>query len=221
MSRIKHYYATSQPNDLEDRELYGKPALPISNNAADRDVSSDDESIAVKRYLASVSREAKFGPMAVVSDIQATTSYPAVSETPTTRLKRDYVSLLNEDPIKSARFDLFTTLRERLLQSSSPEPEHREFDFSTPPVTEVLLEADHVSICRGIGRLAQVSPSTIHVSSSPGLLWLFALLCVLPTPLLADTAADLQKMRRACERQSHCEEAEVLAAVIAIVFGQR
>lgn len=90
--------------------------------------------------------------------------------------------------------DYFLSLRE-LLSKPAVEKKSILIDF-TGLVDEVLVSADQASVSAAVEDLSELLD---ELDKQSVVAWLFGLLVHLDTPLLEDTAAALQTLRRYCE----------------------
>ena len=217
----------------EDAELRGQrmfhievssPGVLTSDSEDEEDDSvdgEDEETSAAMKYLLSVARQVKEGPAAVVATSPERASMMLRQPRDSGLLaelnsRPDYAHILAEDAGLTKKIEYFLRLREEVKDLfEGQERRTQTIDFSKDAVsTELLCTFDDVSIVCAVEDMAVRGLKHDEVE------WLFALLACLPMPLLEDTAAALQCIRKACERQ----EGEVfllLATIIAHVFGQR
>jgi Survival motor neuron (SMN) interacting protein 1 (SIP1) len=189
------------------------------------DVSEkDDENIAATRYLAAVAREVKEGPSAVVANSPVKDPQPAKKAKDAAIVeelakRRDYAHILVDNAGLAKKLDFFWRLREDCIyqiENASVPRRTQTVNFSNELMsTAVLMTLDEVSIVTAVEAIATLSFSNPNIAE-----WLFALLVVLQVPLLEDTAAALQRIRKSCESLDG-EVYLVLATVIANVFDQK
>ena len=228
----EYIYRDMATVDDEDAELRGVPMFHVeisspgvltsdSEDDSEASENEDEESLAAMKYLASVARQVKEGPAAVVATSPERTGL-------TNRLNRDsgmikelnsrpdYSHIISENSGLAKKLEYFLRLREDIKDLFDTQDRRTQtIDFPKDIVsTELLITLDEVSIVCAVEDLERRGVKEECTE------WLFALLACLPMPLLEDTAAALQSIRKACERREG-EVYMVIASIIAHVFGQR
>ena len=217
MSSVSKYYRAPQINsDFEADDRSAAIGVPESSS----DFEHDEESAAALAYLRSVQQESKSLPFAVVAEIPSSAlgkaTIPDADDSPSS-LGQSGTELSG---IEVAIIEYFITLR-MLLQKDSFAKQEVLIDFGAD-VSETLTVADSVSITNAIEDLSEVTdvlaPEVIAE-------WLFGLLVYLEEPLLEDTAAALQTLRRYCsysqENEMTCSKLKVCSIIIREYFKQR
>jgi hypothetical protein len=120
---------------------------------------------------------------------------------------------LRHDRLRDAVLEYFVTLRE-VIGDEKEEKRDVLLDFGAD--LSALAVADAASIARGLEDLSELLDELDEVSVST---WLFGLLVHAQVPLLEDTAAALQVLRRYCERGASLR-LEVSSLVIRDYFRQ-
>lgn len=115
--------------------------------------------------------------------------------------------------------DYFLSLRE-LLSKPAVERKSILIDF-TGLVDEVLVSADQASVSAAVEDLSELLD---EMEKASVVAWLFGLLVHLDTPLLEDTAAALQTLRRYCELDhgdpAVCRRKQICRIIIREFFSQ-
>jgi hypothetical protein len=204
MHRVKKYFIESSATDY-DHDEERSPALGIPLYSDDPD---DSELQAAISYIKSVRNEAKSSPFAVVAEFPneapQIVSEPAEVEAP--------ISSLHE-----AVLEYFMSLR-MLLNKEGVEKSQIVIDFDEDIENKLLL-ADSVSISNAIEDLPDLRD---EFSKDLFTKWLFGLLVYLSEPLLEDTGAALQRLRRFCDVHSREDpRLGVCAIIIREYFNQR
>ena len=172
--------------------------------------SLDDEARAAAEYLKAVRAESREQPFAIVADIE--------SETVDRRdvLTRPLKKTIARRPeaVRDAIKEYFLSLRDLVRRELV---ERREVLVDFGPDVTVLGLADTASVASGLEDLSELLTELDEKVVSE---WLFALLVHAERPLLEDTAAALQVLRRYCEARGDVRELEVSSIVIGEVFGQ-
>jgi hypothetical protein len=214
MVSVTKYYRSADSFEEPDDERMVAIDAP---NLTDPD-GIDEEGEAALAYLRSVQQEAKSLPFAVVANIpDGAPTIPSVSSATLTtpRAGSDY-----DERLTTAIIDFFLSLR-NMLGKSMCEKESLTIDFGTD-IAESLAVADSVSIANAVEDLSEVTdvlaPETIAE-------WLFGLLVYLEEPLLEDTGAALQSLRRFCDSTVNLSpihnKLQVCSVIIRHYFKQR
>ena len=213
VSVTKYYRDANSPEEPDDERMVALDA-PEETDPDD----FDEEAAAARAYLQSVQQEAKSLPFAVVANIPQ--SAPTIPSESTTAIILNPASSEYDERLISAIIDYFLSLRD-MLGKSTCEKESLTIDFGTD-IAESLAVADSVSITNAVEDLSEVTdvltPETVAE-------WLFGLLVYLEEPLLEDTGAALQSLRRFCDSATHSSpthnKLQVCSVIIRHYFNQR
>lgn len=217
MSNVSKYYRAPQVNpDTEGDQR----AIVIGFPEISSDFEHDEESAAAMAYLMSVQRESKSLPFAVVADIPSESAHVTTNSEALNMISRNGESQSELPGISVAIIEYFISLR-MLIKKDSFAKRDVLIDFGGD-VSETLTIAESVSITNAIEDLSEVTdvlaPEVIAE-------WLFGLLVYLEEPLLEDTAAALQTLRRFCSASQANEltrsKLEVCSIIIREYFKQR
>jgi hypothetical protein len=217
MSNVNKYYRAPQVNpDVEGDERARVIGFPEISS----DFEHDEESAAAMAYIQSVQQESKSLPFAVVADIPSEPARMTTDSESVNTYPRNGESQSELSGISAAIIEYFISLR-MLLKKDSFAKRDVLIDFGGD-VSETLTVAESVSITNAIEDLSEVTdvlaPEVIAE-------WLFGLLVYLEEPLLEDTAAALQTLRRFCstiqENELTRSKLEVCSIIIREYFKQR
>lgn len=199
-------------NRIEDPDIEeATVALGCENSDSE---SLDPEARAAIEYLKSVREESRQQPFATVAEINGIEISEKIrSESGVSVSSSHYVK---PESLRDAIIEYFVSLRD-LVRKDDVEKSEVLVDFG--PDMSVLTGADVASISSGIEDLSELLDELDEDTISN---WLFALLVHAELPLLEDTAAALQVLRRYCEvRSQQSARLEVSAIIIGEYFSQR
>lgn len=198
-------------NRIEDPDNEGTAALGFENSDSE---TLDPEARAAIEYLKSVREESRQQPFATVAEINGIeVSEKIRSDSGVSVSSSQYA---RAESLRDAIIEYFVSLRD-LVRKDDVEKSEVLVDFG--PDMSVLTGADVASISSGIEDLSEVLDELDEDTISN---WLFALLVHAELPLLEDTAAALQVLRRYCENRSQqSTRLEVSAIIIREYFSQR
>jgi hypothetical protein len=198
-------------NRIEDPDNEATVALGFENSDSE---TLDPEARAAIEYLKSVREESRQQPFATVAEINGIeVSEKIRSDSGVSVSSSQYA---RPESLRDAIIEYFVSLRD-LVRKDDVEKSEVLVDFG--PDMSVLTGADVASISSGIEDLSEVLDELDEDTISN---WLFALLVHAELPLLEDTAAALQVLRRYCENRSQqSARLEVSAIIIREYFSQR
>lgn len=193
MVSLRRYYNNPDENSDESENDNGTGVACIGVPEMFEDTEDYEEGLAALQYLASVRNEAKSLPFAIEAVLPTEISSPAqnaptVAE-PTSVTSSEYgatIEVVNE---------YFQSLRE-LVNKERGESVSKQVKFVPGMSDSQLACADFASITSAIGNLAEVVdtlPQTVVLE------YIWGLLVYLEFPLLEDTSASLQQLRRYCD----------------------
>lgn len=181
MPAIKRHFRASQ--DADEGLM-----PPVILGHGDAFLAEDEETSAAFAYLEYVKNQAANLPFATELSVAEEERVPFPVATATVPPAVGF-------ELKSAIIEYYKSLRE--LVSNSLEKQEIVLDFSSSS-SEELGMCDYASIVCGIEELADVADEMeVDVVAE----WLFGLLVYLDFPILEDTAAALQVLRRFCLSQ--------------------
>jgi hypothetical protein len=204
-------YFTDAGTDIADE--HRTPAIGAPSVHSD---DADDEiSKAAMAYFASVQREAASLPFAVVAEYDQ--GITRSSDVPTNSSNASPSPRYPTELCRSV-YDYFESLRELVNRTAeSVEKCAIDISFEAGCAESELAAADHPSVGFAVERLAEecqlFSPAVVRE-------YLWCILVYLELPLLEDTAASLQVLRRHCDT-SGTTELSVCSLVISEFFHQR
>jgi hypothetical protein len=211
MPRVFKYYKQEpekvQPDDEEKVVALGIP------DDSDCD-GSDEELLAAKAYMKSVREESRKLPFAVVAD--TTANALQVYDRPFVSSEADNTPGDNPQELREAIIEYFVSLR-MLLKKDGVEKQEKVIDLCSD-CCDTLASADFVSISNAIEDLSELLDELSVVTVSE---WLFGLLIYLDEPLLEDTAAALQILRRFCSRHPENCHLQICSLIVRFYFNQR
>ena len=193
MVPLRRYFASSEigSNDQEGDDDSGPvcigPAIALEDHEA------DEESVAALKYLESVKTEAKSLPFAIEA-VFPDVSVDVRSRPPVV----DYIDSSSsscDDEMVEVVIEYFQSLRE-LINRDRISTESKSIKFVEGMSDAELACADFASISTAIESLAD---SLDSLSPECSLEYMWGLLVYLEYPLLEDTSASLQRLRRYCD----------------------
>ena len=213
MVEIKKYFRDRVEDDDEEAVCsvaLGAPTDYISS-------ADDSEAQAALEYLKSVRSQSKSLPFALVANIpdSSPTVAPSVSAP-----SDSVITSPGREALEDAVIEYFVSLKE-LIARSNVEKQSVMVDFVSD-VDETLSIADSASVSTAIEDLSEVRD---ELETKVVAEWLFGLLVHAELPLLEDTSAALQILRRFCECPPSASGEErhkldVCSIVIRRYFGQ-
>lgn len=211
MPRVIKYFkqqSDEDPSPDDDKVV----ALGVPDDIEDD--SEDQELIAAKAYMKAVREQSRTLPFAVVADTGPVSPQVALASQGSTEGSAE-VGDVGED-LRVAIVEYFVSLR-MLLKKEGVERREKVIDFCED-CADSLASADPVSISNAVEDLSELlddlSPDQVSE-------WLFGLLVHLEEPLLEDTAAALQKLRRYCSSKPSDHRLQVCSVIVRFYFNQR
>lgn len=210
MVGIKKIYHSTDGTDLRAEENL-QPAIGLPRDESEW--LEDDEARAAAAYLKSVRAETSTLPFATVADFpEEAFRAPEVSNA-----QRPLVDMLGSAcPLVDSVIEYFVSLRE-FMRSKPIEKQAMMVDFG-PGDSDCLSVADAASVSAAIEDLAELTSELELAAVSE---WLFALLVYLDLPLLEDTSAALQCLRRFCLSHPDDQKLQVCRVLIIHYFNQQ
>jgi hypothetical protein len=208
MTSLKKYYVNKvehSDGDDDGRNV----ALGVSIPEHDSDL--DEESLQALAYLNTVKSEASklpFAVEAVIPNIRAPTIGPEDGD--------NLDDPQNSDRLVDSIIEYFTSVRS-LVRKNNFETEYREIEFEQGMSEPYISGADYTSVTTAIEHLDDQSGTLGH---DIVIEYLWALLVYLDFPLLEDTAAALQSLRKYCDTRQDDSRCRVCSIVIARFFHQ-
>ena len=206
MATLKRYYG--RPDSVEDAtEDFGSSVnLGVPD---DIDIQNDDESIQAMEYLRRVKKEANSLPFAVEA------VYPTNKLSSPQVLKFEASDSLSDSEVNSVMVEYFCSLRE-FVNKQRVIRETKHIEFVEGISDTILHSADYVSITNAIDELADCVPDLSPVVAVE---YIWALLIHLEDPLLEDTAASLQILRRYCDSITEDKKISYQAKACSIIIS--
>ncbi len=201
-------YFVQQPGDVSDESESRQVAL--GGAVPEADDEEDELTIAALQYLNSVKQESARLPFAVVAEYSESDQVAHSSPT--------ILASSSDTDLDRSVSEYFEALRVLLSKNGAVEKSSCEIAFDGGSAELQVACADQVSIEIALENLAMSSgslPESIFTE------YLWTLLVYLELPLLEETAANLQSLRRMCDSHSGSSRLWVCSLVISRFFHQR
>jgi hypothetical protein len=208
MISLKRYFVNKvDESDSADDDRQ----VALGPGVSEHDGEIDDEAIEAFAYLNSVRSEASRLPFAVEAIVQN-------MEAPTIDFRRDSDTVFNHlaEPLCSSVLEYFTSLRSFVCKDTT-DTQPREIKFDEGMSESHTTGADYTSISTALELLAEKAQTMDHEIVVE---YLWALLVQLDFPLLEDTAAGLQSLRKYCDSRSEDKRCTVCSIIISRYFRQ-
>jgi hypothetical protein len=220
MASLRRYYATVE-EDCEGETEDGMKQVSIG---APLDISNsdiDEETESAMKYLQSVKEQTKSLPFAIEAVIAPTVEFSSHDIDGITSIDSCSIPSKEFPGLVEATLEYFQSLREftkkgRIICAG------KEIEFVSGMSDTMVTGADFATIA---GALEQLAGSLNELPPSVSLEYIWALLLHLEYPLLEDTAASLQILRRYCDDKSvstdsDCYHARACSVIISHFFHQ-